>query len=445
VTLNIPTYRPTYKIASPVKIQVFRWSTAQEEFFQATTVGTPLINDPTSDYVTFTDTQADNQIIGNSLLYTTGGVVEDVGAPSFNSICLFDDRLWGINAEDPNQLWYSKQVIENTPVEMSDLFTIYVPPSTAAQGSTGNMKCIFPMDDKLIIFKAQAVYYFNGTGPDNTGANSQYSNPIFITSTVGTINQSIVMTDSGLLFQSDKGYWLLERSAQQCVYQGGAVEKYTLEGVANSATTVPKTTQIRATMDNGVTLMMDYFNGNTWGTFTGVSAVSSTIYNGLHTYLDDNGSIFQETPGAYLDGTNPVLLSFETGWIDLAGISGYERIYELIFLGRFLSPCKIYVQIAYDFGLPSQQSIITPTNYTGVFGSDNLLGQTTPFGGQGPVLQWRIQLQKQKCQSFQISVQEVFDETYGVPSGAGFTLSAITGEILVKKGFRPINAANSVG
>ncbi len=140
VTLNIPTLRLTYKTVNPVKIQIFRFSTAQQEFFQVTSITTPLINDTTVDYVTYTDTQADNQILGNSLIYTTGGVVENIGAPAFNSITLFDTRVWGIDAEDPNLLWYSKQVIQATPVEMSDLLTIYVPPSTAAQGSTGNMK-----------------------------------------------------------------------------------------------------------------------------------------------------------------------------------------------------------------------------------------------------------------------------------------------------------------
>lgn len=446
VTLNVPTLRLTYKLANPVKIQIFRWSVTQQEFFQVTSIQTPLINNVTVDSVSFVDIKADNQILGNSLIYTTGGVVEDIGAPSFNSITLFDDRVWGIDAEDPNLLWFSKQVIETTPVEMSDLFTLFVPPSTAAQGSTGDMKCIFPMDDKLIIFKANAIYYINGTGPDNTGANSQYSNPIFVTSTVGTINQqSIAMTDNGLQFQSDKGYWLLVRSAQQCVYLGAAVERFTQTGIANSSFAIPETTQIRSTMSNGVTLMMDYFNNNQWGTFTSVPAISSTIYNNMHTYLDKFGSIFQETPGSYIDGTNPTLMKFKTGWVNVAGLSGYQRIYELIFLGQFYSPANLIVNIAYDFKESTQQSIITPNNYTGVYGSDSLYGQTTPYGGIGPVLQWRVQLEKQKCQVFQITMQEQFDPSYGTMAGAGFTLSGITGVIAVKRGYRPIKSANTVG
>lgn len=444
VTVNIPTLRLTYKTANPVKINLYRFSTAQEEFFQVTSISQPLINSLTVDYVSFTDTFADNQIQGNSLIYTTGGVVEDIGAPSFNSLTLFDDRLWGIDAEDPNLLWDSKQVIEATPVEMSDLFTTYVAPSIASQGSTGTMKCSVPMDDKLIIFKADALYYINGTGPDNTGANSQYSQPIFITSVVGSTNQqSIVFMPDGLMFQSDKGIWLLGRG-MDVSYIGAAVEGFTDGALVQSAVSIPGTTQVRFTLDSGITLVYDYFIKQ-WSSYSGVPAISSTLYQGRHTYLDSFGDVFQETPGQYLDGSSPVLMSFQTGWINVGGINGYQRIYELLFLGTFLSPSNLVVSIAYDFDNPIQESIITPTNYTGVLGSDSLYGQTSPYGGEGPVLKWRVQLEKQKCQVFQISVQEQFDPTYGTVAGAGFTLSGITGVIGLKKGWRPIKASNSVG
>ncbi len=444
-TINIPTVRLTYKTANPIKIALFRWSVAQQNFFEVTSIQLPLLNDPSVDYVTFTDTLADNQIVGNALIYTTGGVVENIGAPSLNSITLFDDRLWGIDAEDTNLLWYSKQVLSTTPVEMSDLFTFYVAPSTGAQGSTGIMQCLFPMDDKLIIFKKDAIVYINGTGPDNTGANNQYSQPIFITSSVGTIiQQSIAMTDAGIMFQSDKGIWLLQRNAMTCSYVGYPVEKFTLTSEVNGANTIPATTQTRFTLNGQETLMYDYLFQQ-WGTFEGVPAISSTLYQGLHSYVDQYQRVFQEKPGSYLDGANPVLMGFKTGWINLAGISGYQRIYEFLLLGGYLTPNQLQISVAYDFGNPIQSDIITPTNFTGAYGSDSLYGQTTPYGGPGDLLQWRVQTQIQKCQVFQITVQEVFNPNFGSMAGAGFTLSGITCMVGVKKANRPIRSAHSVG
>lgn len=307
------------------------------------------------------------------------------------------------------------------------------------------MQCLFPMDDKLIIFKKDAILYINGNGPDNTGANNQYSQPIFVTSSVGSvIQESIAMTDAGLMFQSDKGIWLFQRNGVSVVYVGYPVEQQALASLVNGANTIPKTTQSRFTLDSGETLMYDYLFQQ-WGTFEGVAALSSTLYQEFHTYVDQYQRIFQENPGSYLDGTNPVLMSFQTGWINLAGISGYQRIYEILLLGGYLTPNQLQISVAYDFGSPIQSDIITPTNITGVYGSDDLYGQTTPYGGPGNLLQWRVQTQVQKCQVFQITVQEIFNPEFGPMAGAGFTLSGMTCLIGVKKGSRPIRSVHTVG
>lgn len=445
VTLDIPTLRLTYKLANPVKIEIFRWSTAQEEFFQVTSITQPLINDPTVDYVTYVDTQADNQILGNSLIYTTGGVIENLGSPSFNALTLFDDRLWGIDAEDPNLLWYSKQVIETTPVEMSDLLTIYVAPSIASQGSTGNMKCIAPMDDKLIIFKADALYYINGTGPDNTGSHSQYSEPLFITSVVGSSNQqSIVFMPNGLMFQSDKGIWLLQRD-MQVSYIGAPVESFTKTAIVQSAVAVPGTTQVRFTLSSGITLMYDYFFGQ-WGTFVGVPAISSTLYQNLHTFINSNGNVYQETPGTYLDGSNPVNMQFTTSWINLAGLQGYQRSYFFYMLGQFITPHFLQVGIAYDYNSNiTQSTIITPNNYSLPYGGDSPYGQGNPYGGPGDVEQWRIFLANQRCQAIQLSIQEIYDASLGVPAGEGLRMSGLNMLISTIRPFRAQPGNVSVG
>lgn len=445
VTLNIPTLRLTYKLANPVKIEIFRWSVAQQEFFQVTSIQVPLINDTAVDSVTYTDTQADNQILGNSLIYTTGGVIENIGAPSFNALTLFDDRLWGIDAEDTNLLWYSKQVIETTPVEMSDLLTIYVAPSIASQGSTGDMKCLAPMDDKLIIFKPNALYYINGTGPDNTGSNSQYSEPIFITSVVGSSNQqSIVFIPDGLMFQSDKGIWLLGRG-MAVSYIGAPVESYTNVGIVQSSVAIPGTTQVRFTLDTGITLMYDYYFQQ-WGAFTGVPAISSTLYQDHHTFINSAGKVFQETPGIYLDGSRPVTMSFTTAWVNLAGLQGYQRVFFFYMLGEFITPHFLNVAIAYDYDpAPKQSTMITPDNYSNPYGVDSPYGQGTPYGGPGDVEQWRVFFANQRCQAFQLTIEEVFDASFGVPAGAGLTMSGLNLLISTVRPFRAIPSGNSVG
>ena len=448
ITYNIPTLRLTYKVANPVKIVAYRWSVGQQVYYQTTSISVPLLNDTTVDSVQFVDTNSDATILGNNILYTTGGVVEDVNAPATNLLALFDTRLWLVDAEDQNLLWFSKQVIEATPVEMSDLFTMYIAPTTSSEGSTGPITSIFPMDDKLCIGKQNAWYYINGTGPDNTGANNQYSQPILITTSVGCTNQSsIVFTPMGLMFQSNKGIWLLDRSLQTN-YIGAPVENFTNGATVLSALLIPATNQVRFTLDSGLTLMYDYYYGE-WGTFTGIPAIGACIYGGFHTFIDNFGRVFQESPNSFLDGSNPVLLSFTTGPLRLGDLQNYQRAFFFYLLGTYYSPHKLQVSISYDYNTsPSHSVLLSPINYSTPYGSgpsQSPYGQGTPFGGPGNIEQFRVFLDRQRCQAFAITVQEVYDPTYGAPAGQGLSLSGINLVMAFKKGFATVPSNISFG
>lgn len=437
VVVNVPTLRLSYKNypyggnpKTPARINIYRYSTGQPLYYNSI----DFIQDGTvssTDYQSFVDTNSDAVIAGSinggpgtTILYTNGGTVEDVNGPATNAITTFDDRLWTISAEDKNVLNFSKQVIENTPVEMSDLFTFYVAPNVGAEGPTGDMQAIAPMDDKLIIFKASAMYYINGVGPDNTGANNQYSQPIFISSAVGCSNpNSIVLISNGLIFQSNKGIWLLGRDLSTN-YIGKDVEGIANNAIVLSAITIPNTNQVRFTLNTGITLVYDYFV-NEWGTFNGIAGISSTLYQGLHTYVNSSSSVFQETPGLYQDGTSPTLMSFQTGWLNLANLQGYQRAYKSYLLGSYYSPHNFSLGVAYDYNPAILQTItVNPTNTTG-------------SGSQ--VEQWELNFEKQQCQSFQLTFNEISSQS----AGQGLTISGLDLEYGVKKAYpRNIGSAN---
>lgn len=445
VTINVPNLRLTYK--SNVQIYIYRWSVANQTYYQLPTA-TLIAGTVGADSTSFVDITNDTALIGNALIYTTGNVVEDIGPPAFNAISLFKSRLFGISSED-GSIWYSKQVIQGTPVEMSDLFTLYLAPTIGAQGSTGVTACLFPMDDKIIFFKKNAgIYYLTGDGPDNTGANSDYGDFVFITSTLGCSNQaSIVFIPQGLMFQdgTGKGLWLLGRDLST-TYIGAAVEKYNAQTVT-SAFAIPGTNQVRFTLNNGMMLVYDYYYQQ-WSTFSNINlnAISSCLYQEAHTFINQYGQVFQEASGTYLDGTSPVLMSFTTGWISLAGLQGYQRIYDLYLLGEYFSPHKLAISLAYDYSpAATQQSIISPNNFNPNYGNDASYGSLSAYGGVSQLEQWRIHTERQTCEAFQMTLNEVFDSSYGVQAGVGLTLSNINLRLGLKKSVRPIRAANSVG
>jgi len=447
VVLDVPNLRLTYKIApNPVRIVGYRWSTSQQVYYQFTSLTSPVVNDTTTDSQAIPDTNSDSAILGNVLLYTTGGVLENIAAPASIASALFNNRLFMIDAEDQNLLWFSKQVIENVPVEMSDLLTIYVAPTTGVQGSTGPMTALSAMDDKLIIFKKDAAYYINGSGPDNTGSNSTFSDPVFITSSVGCSNpNSIVMMPAGLMFQSDKGIWLLGRDLQTR-YIGAPVESYNSQTVV-SAQSIPATTQVRFVLSNNVTLMYDYYYDQ-WATHTNLYALSSTLYQGAQTYLNKFGQVLQETPGTWLDASNPVLMSLTTSWINLAGLQGFERFYFMYILGTYFTPFKLNVQVAYDYNpSPPQATVVQPSNFAQPWGGEAQWGSGGAWGGTqyANVFEARVFPQQQKCEAFQVTITEVFDPALSAAPGQGLSLSGLNLIVGTKRGYRTQSAGRSFG
>ncbi len=446
IEINVPTLRLTYKTTpNPVRIVGYRWTAAQPIYYQFTSIPSPTLNSTTTDYVAMPNTSSDAQILGGPILYTTGGVVEDIAAPASSASTMFNNRLFLIDAEDQNLLWFSKQVIQNVPVEMSDLLTIYVAPTTGAQGSTGPMTALSAMDDKLIIFKKDAIYYVTGNGPDNTGANSSFSDAIFITATVGCTNpNSIVLIPNGLMFQSDKGIWILGRDLNT-QYIGADVEGFN-NNVVLSAKAIPGTNQVRFILDNSKTLMYDYFY-NQWVTHTNVLAISSTLYQGRHTYMNSAGQILKEASNYWKDSSTPVLMSLTTSWISVAGLQGYERFYFANLLGTYMSPFKLSCTLAYDYNASATQNIIvTPDNYGPAYGEEAVWGAGGPWGGgPGNVFTARLFPEKQKCETFQLSIQEVYDNQFGSNNAAGLSLSGLALTVGVKRGTRTQSARRSFG
>lgn len=444
VTLDIPTLRLTYK--QDVRVVVYRWSAAQQVFYQTTSITSPLLNDPTVDSVQFVDTNADGDILGNPLIYTTGGVVENTPGPATSSISLYQSRLVLISSENKNVVFFSKQVFQATPVEMSDLFTTFVSPTIGAQGSTGDTEALFPMDEKLVLFKQNAIYFLIGAGPDATGANNDFTDPTFITAAVGSSNQaSMVIIPQGILFQSDKGIWLLSRELST-VYLGAPVEDFALENTVTSALIVPETTQARMTLSDGTAVMYDYFFQR-WSTFDSIPAISSTLFESKHTYITEDGQVRQELEGYYKDGpSSPVLMALETPWYNLAGLQGFQRCPMFYLLGQYKSPHKLRVLISYDYeDGPTQQVILEPAQKAEFYGGDPFYGQNDAYGGTGSLEQYRVFLERQKVQAFKVRIEELFDSSQGTQAGEGLSLSGLNVVVALKKGYTPIRATRSFG
>lgn len=430
----IPTLRMTGK--TNVNVVVFRTSGNGTTYLRLNAPTSPLANDPTTDTVTYSDTASDASIAASQQVYTTGEV-ENIAAPACLATCIYKNRVIAIPSEAPgSSWWFSKQVLPGQPVQFSDYFVKNV------SSTGGPLKACAQLDANLILFKSSGILWVQGEGPAASGTGDDLTEAQALPTDVGCSNPaSVVLVPQGLMFQSLKGIYLLDRSLGVS-YVGAAVEDLVQGNTVTSALLMADVNQVRFTLSSGVTVVYDFLVGQ-WDTFTNVSATGAIVSAGDFTYAQDNGLVNQETEGVFNDNGLPIRMRAVSGWISVAGLQGYQRAYKLLILGSYIGAHKLLVKIAYDFNPAFTQytyvdatAVLNPSTY----GSDATYGASSVYGGTSQLYEWRINLARQQCTAIQISIEDVQTTA---PYNEGLTLSAFALEVGVKSGLNRRGASAS--
>ncbi len=436
--VQIPTLRLTQK--DDVVVELYRTEANGTIFYKVSETTIPTENDTTIDFVTIEDIITDQDLISREILYTTGGVLENIAAPSSSIITSFADRVFIAGLEDEHRIQYSKQRFEDQPIEFSDVLTIQL------NSRGGPITALSSMDEKLVIFKEQSIFYMSGDGPNNLGQQDSFIKPELVSSDIGCINiDSVVLTPDGLMFQSSKGIYLLSRNLQVS-YIGAEVEGFN-ELTITSAITVPEENQVRFTTINGEALVYNYYFRK-WAAYTNHEALNAINVNFTYFYLRSDGILYQENENSFTDNGSSVNIVVESGWISFAGVQAFQRVYKLLLLGEYKSPHKLRIRIAYDFNEAFTQEVIIDTQD---FTDDTRYGQnspygnptTTTYGGDGNVHQMRIDLARQKCQSIKIRIEEIQSDLENL--GEGLSISNIMFEVGTKQGTNKISTDRQYG
>jgi hypothetical protein len=403
VTLTIPTLRLTDH--SGVECEVYRTVTTGTLFYKIGSV----TNNTSADSVSFADAGAinDTDLVAKESLYTNGGIVENIPPPATSVMGVFNNRMFAVSSENPKILYYSKKRQAKKPVEFSDVFQIVM---NKAERVTG----LIEMDEKLIIFEPQRIFYITGTGPTDAGLQNSFSEPQLVTGDVGaTGSDSILLTPLGVMFMSQKGIYLLDRKLET-VYIGAGVEAYNSETVT-SAVMVQDQSQVRFTTQSGPCLVYDIFY-NKWSTFTNHSAKGAVIWGATdkYTYLRTSGGlVYQESDTLYQDVDMAVVLKLTTAWIKTQQIQGLQRVRRALVLGDYKSNHILETRIAYNFEQFFNE--LHTFNFRTATGQ-NEYGDESPYGseyyGAGTnrvadgVYQFNINLARQKCDSVRFRFQD---------------------------------------
>lgn len=380
------------------------------------------INDPAVSTITITDTLDENSISGDNVLYTAGGVIENISPPAAMLLTTHNNRLFLVDSENINTAWYSKTDSPGTGISMSDLLTEQV------DSRGGGITAIAEMDEKIVYFKRTIPFFQVGDGPNDLGNNSTFSVPQFIPSDVGcNTSKSVISMPGGVMFKSDRGIYILDR-ALNVTYIGVEVEDYNSQDITAAMRAYDKT-QVRFLTSSGSSLLYDYFF-NQWSVFTNHQGYSSDIWNGLYVYIRTDGSIFKENISTFLDNLTAYALVAKLAWMKLAGVQGFQRVRRFLMLGDYSngvsSAHNVQVSAAYNFSASFSTPIQSPQ-----------LGAVSSSG----VVQYRERLPIQKCDALQILIEEL-------PTGAAgeyIDFTDLSIEVGVKKGLNKLPASQSVG
>lgn len=378
-------------------------------------------NDPTQDFLDFTDTLADLSIQGNLELYTTGNVVDNSSPPASMVMESHNNRLWMVDAENPNTIQYSKTFTNGVGLSMSNLLLLQMDPKG------GDIQGMAEMDEKMVILKTTTPFFFVGDGANDTGTGSTLTVPQAIPSDSGCNSlKSIISLPIGTIFKGPKGIYLLDRSLN-VKYIGSEVEAYNTQNIT-AATLITDKSQVRFLTSAGSTIVYDYLF-NQWGTFTNHLGYAADNWLGLYVYVRTDGSVYQEDPTSCLDGSTSYKLRAQLSWLALASVQGFQRVRRLGMLGDFVNGSSaghgVQVSAAYDFN----PTFSAPIQF--LFGAANASG----------ALRYRERLPVQKCTAITLLIEEI---TTGA-SGETMSLSNMGFEAGVKRGLARFPAGQSNG
>lgn len=450
-TLTVSTLPLTRKQArSPVQIVLYRTLANGTVFYRASSLTAPDQNVTATYLQTVTDTVDDTTLAKRPFLYSTGGVVENVPPGAVDGLAVHRGRLWCVDATNRLRLWFSRQVQAGAPVEMSDVLYFDVD----ARG--GDVVALASLDDKLIVFKKTQIFMVSGQGPDATGSQNDFSDSVLVTTDVGCLDaRSVVTTPAGLIFQSAKGLYLLDRSLAVS-YVGADVEAYN-GATVESSQLIPTANQVRFVLSTGVALVYDYLVGQ-WSVFTNHPAVDSVVWLGTFCWLRSDGVAMREDSTRFDDDGHFVSLRFTTGWLSFSADAGayvaatgnrapatlqsYQRARRLLVLGEYEGSHRLRVRVAYDYdNAPMQDVTITPAEPP-TYGEGPTYGDETPFGGAWQLYQWRVDLARQKCQAVQVTISDERSDNVG---SEGVRLSALAVELGLKPGTTRVPVDHVVG
>jgi hypothetical protein len=457
MTVSLRDNMAVYPDAHSIHIVVYRTTAGGSTFFRLHCLDnafqsrwsvdhTPL-NDPTTWAITVTDALPDATLTAVSdplpwpILDTSGVAIPltPQRVPASAVMAVFQERLWMVSMEDPDELRYSLTLRKGFAPEFNDA-------NTVRRDNLGPVTGAAAMDQQLVIFTPDRIYSVQGRVQDDTGSDGDIQIYLLAEGVGCFCQRSVVVTaGEGIFFQARKGYYQLDRGGAT-TFVGADVEDYIGEsGMVLAATLLEQSHEIRLVCNTStrepVVLRYNYLH-KMWSRELPVDfvvddadrakAAHGMQWRGLdgevcHVLLQQGAVGFEraasDLPFADTneDGDDVAIpVDIQTSWIHTAGIGGLQRIWSILLTLDRPNASQITVTLEFD---------------QGGYGTADVT-QNIVFAS-GTVIPLRCRPSVQKCTAFRIRIRE----TGSVPTTENISITAITLIAGVKRGHSRVPAA----
>jgi hypothetical protein len=395
--------------------------------------------DPFSKAAVVTFLINDEPFSTNDQIYTAGGELENSPAPPCRVLEAHRDRLFSISSYD-NNVYYSKPRTGGRGLEWCQQTQLFQIPERGL-GLASNETC-------LMIFTSRGVYAIEGYGPSVTGQPAQAFGALqLISNQMGLYEvNSCKTTPIGVIFRTNKGWWLIDRTLSMS-YLGDGIDGMVTSTDRTIAVNVDqKKAVIRIMMDNP-SGTPDYRQYNYWydskrwsvDTTALVYRYKDAMVLGDDYFVIDPFDVVASSGPNYgvtwLDGrfdTNGHGASVSTGWITVSNMAMLKRIWRVVATVENL--CLDDASVALQMTVYADW-VETPI-VTGTWTSDIV--------GQG-VQTVRLHLPQQKMKAIKIALKQLpFADVERVENNVpGYNLIGLGFEVGVKNRMSLEGAAKS--
>ncbi len=376
------------------------------------------------------DNWADSSLrTGSTLLYTTGGVLDNVNPPS-SSFQIAHRGRKAVVDETLRAVWFTTQFTTGDAPGFNEALIVQFPEG-------GDITAIRSMDDKFIAFKSTSIWVMTGDGPADTGQGSDWSTPQPISSDVGCVSwQSVVSTPMGVMFKASNGIYLLGRDLQVTFIGKAVIDLLTSHPIVTSATLVPARTQVRFTCSTSdgtasTVVVYDYllnqWTQHDYGQLSAPIASACLTFNAPQRYsiLTTDGELWQEHLSTDTDWAFDEDSAGDPHFVTLSAtlpfqktqLQAYMRTRRLQLFASQEDDCGVRIDLSFDYQDTIRQTAAwTPAELARL-----------PISGQVEV---HVAAAYNSCQSVRVKVSDVAGTA--MTTGAGMRFVSVAYELQPK-------------